>query len=115
ELQPAGGGLAAGASAQRRADHARLRPGHPAGDAAADLVGAAHGPVAAAPGAAHLGRGADPGGGTADDRRTVADARAGAARRARGPGLQATAMTVPACIGAGIATTMNGSQAQAGG
>ena len=85
--EPADRRVVAGQCARQCADHARLRPGHAADDGAADLVGRAHGPLAATTGRAH-GRGDDravrrP----AHPRRAVAGARTGPARSAQRAGL----------------------------
>src|SRR5690606_10845926 len=87
EHGPADRGLAAGQCRRWRTGDGRLRPGHLAGDAAADLDRRTPGALAAAPGTAQqpgdagaLCRRADPG-------RAVADAGAGVARPAGRTGL----------------------------
>src|SRR5690606_20552372 len=89
EPGPADRGLAAGQCRRRRAGHGRVRPRHLAGDAAADLDRRVHGPVAAAPGAAHLAGPAGAVRGPADHGRAVADAGPGPAWAAGRAGLPA--------------------------
>src|SRR5690606_41891880 len=91
ELQPCHRALVAGASPHQRPDHALLRAWHFAGDAAADLVRPARGPLAAAPRPAPQRRVAGAGHGPADHHRALADAPPGAARGADGAGVRAGA------------------------
>src|SRR5690606_32600653 len=87
EPGPADRGLAAGQRGRWRPGDGRLRAGHAAGDAAADLDRGAHGPLAAAAGVAHFAGDAGAGRGTADPGRPLADAGTGAARAAGRAGL----------------------------
>src|SRR5690606_31177918 len=87
EPGPADRGLAAGQRRRRGAGDGRVRPGHAAGDAAADLERGAGRALAAAPGAARFARPAGAVRGPADHGRALADAGAGAARPAGGAGL----------------------------
>ena len=87
QCDPADHRLAAGQCGARCADDDRLRPGHPADHAAADLERCAHRPTSAARRAAHRRRHAGAVGRPGHAGGPVVDAGAGAARCAVGAGL----------------------------